>query len=52
MAIYFADTFFQKFREAPLALQAVRALVIDMKKEMPIIGIIYKSCDKKQGRFN
>jgi len=47
----FCKHFFHKFREEPLASQAVRALVIDMKKEIPRIVISIKPGHKNQGHF-
>ncbi len=46
MAIYFAITSFQKFRKEPPALRAVRALVLDMTKEICRVGISIKPTTK------
>jgi hypothetical protein len=46
MAIYFAITSLQIFRKEPPALRAVSALVLDMKKEIPRVGISIKPTTK------
>ncbi len=51
MVIHFTSTFFKNFRERPPALRAVRALVIDTRKEIPTIGISSKPCHKNRGHF-
>jgi len=51
MTDYFAVSFLQIFRKRPLASQAVRAPDIDMKKEIPGIGIISKAYNKNRGHF-
>jgi len=47
MAVYFAISSFQKFRERPPAKRAVRAPGIDTRKENPGIGISYLTLSQK-----